>query len=79
LNFTLTGDHDPINIPDPPMYMDAYMGVPELWPGDNPRLGDKFIQCVSIAGFPNDSYPNILSILDNLPIAYRWSTRFIYL
>jgi type IV secretion system protein VirB4 len=79
LNFTLTGSLDPVNIPDPPMYLDAYLGVPELWPGDNPKLGSQFIQCVSIAGFPSSSYPNVLAVLDALPIAYRWSTRFIYL
>jgi len=79
LNFTLTGFSDPINVPDPAMYLDSYLGLAELWPGDTPRLGDQFIQVIAIAGFPSESTPNILSILDALPIAYRWSTRFIYL
>jgi type IV secretion system protein VirB4 len=79
LNFTITGSLSPVNIPDPPMYMDAYLGTEELWPGDTPRLGRQFIACVSITGFPHSSYPNILAILDALPIAYRWSTRMIYL
>jgi type IV secretion system protein VirB4 len=79
LNFTLTGSVTPVNIPDPPMYMDAYLGMEELWPGDTPRLGRQFIACVAITGFPSASYPNILAILDTLPIAYRWSTRMIYL
>jgi type IV secretion system protein TrbE len=79
LNFTVTGSLAPVNIPAPPMYMDAYLGMEELWPGDTPRLGRQFIACVSITGFPHSSYPNILAILDALPIAYRWSTRMIYL
>jgi type IV secretion/conjugal transfer VirB4 family ATPase len=79
LNFTLTGSLDPVNIPDPPMYLDAYLGISELWPGDTPRLGEQFIQVIAIAGFPSESYPNILGVLDTLPIPYRWSTRFLYL
>jgi type IV secretion system protein TrbE len=79
LNFTLSGAPDPVNIPDPPMYLDAYLNIGELWPGDIPRLSDELIQVVAIAGFPAESYPNILSVLDSLPIPYRWSTRFIYL
>ena len=79
LNFTLTGETNPINIPSPAMYLDAYLGLKDLWPGDRPKIGDQFVCCVSIAGFPSDSYPNILAVMDTLPIAYRWSTRFIYL
>jgi type IV secretion system protein TrbE len=79
LNFAVSGRHEPLNVPDPPMYMDAYLGLEELWPGDTPRLGNQFIACVSIAGFPSASYPNILAVLDALPVAYRWSTRMIYL
>lgn len=79
LNFTVSGSLAPMNIPDPPMYMDAYLGMADLYPGDTPRLGRQFMACVSITGFPHSSYPNILAILDALPIAYRWSTRMIYL
>lgn len=79
LNFTLTGDVSPINIPSCAMYLDCLLGMQDLWPGDMPRFGDQFVCSVSIAGFPGDSYPNMLAVLDTLPIAYRWSTRFIYL
>jgi type IV secretion system protein VirB4 len=61
------------------MYLDAYLGGQELWTGDTPRYGDKFICCVHIEGFPSQAYPNILGFLDSLPLTYRWSTRFIYL
>jgi len=79
LHFALTGESIALRIPDCPMYLDAWLGFPELWPGDTPKLGDKFISCVAIDGFPGSSYPGILDMLDGLPLAYRWSSRFIFL
>ena len=79
LHFALTNDPIALRIPDCPMYLDAWLGFPELWPGDTPKLGKKFISCVAIDGFPGHSYPGILDMLDGLPLAYRWSSRFIFL
>lgn len=79
LHFALTGESIALRIPDCPMYLDAWLGFPELWPGDTPKLRDKFISCVAIDGFPGSSYPGILDMLDGLPLAYRWSSRFIFL
>ncbi len=79
LHFVMNGEPVSLRIPDCPMYLDSWLGYQELWPGDTPKLGSKFIACVTIDGFPGHSYPGILNILDGLPIAYRWSTRFICL
>lgn len=79
LHFALTNDPIALRIPDCPMYLDAWLGFPELWPGDTPKLEKKFISCVAIDGFPGHSYPGILDMLDGLPLAYRWSSRFIFL
>ncbi|MEX8139970.1 transporter [Acinetobacter baumannii] len=79
LHFALTGETIQLRIPDCPMYLDAWLGYPELWPGDTPKLGNQFISCVAIEGFPGGSFPGILDILDNLPLAYRWSSRFIFM
>ncbi|HII2853127.1 TPA: transporter [Escherichia coli] len=79
LHFCLTGETVALRIPDCPMYLDAWLGYPELWPGDTPKLGEKFIACVAIEGFPGASYPGILDMLDSLPLPYRWSSRFIFL
>ncbi len=43
------------------------------------RIGNKFVQTVAIEGFPMESTPGILSALGELPIEYRWSTRFIFM
>jgi type IV secretion/conjugal transfer VirB4 family ATPase len=80
LQFCLTGDIDAkLNIPTSGMYLDAVMGGRDLWGGDTPKLGDKFIMCIGIEGFPAESSPGVLDVLDHLAIPYRWSSRFIYL
>jgi type IV secretion system protein VirB4 len=79
LHFALTGETMSLNIPPAGAYLDAVVGGRELWPGDTPRLGDQFICCIAIEGFPAESFPGILDCLDHLAIAYRWSTRMIYL
>ena len=68
-----------VNVPTIPMYADEYICGQELWVGDMPKIGENFICCVSLEGFPFQSYPNILEILEHLPIAYRWSNRMIML
>jgi len=50
-----------------------------MWTGVIPRIGNKFVQTVAIEGFPMESTPGILSALGELPIEYRWSTRFIFM
>ncbi|MEO9231587.1 MAG: transporter [Devosia sp.] len=79
LHFAISGKMNALRIPSCPMYMDSWLGYEELWPGNNPKLGDKYISCVAIDGFPSESYPGILSSLETLAIAYRWSSRFIFL
>ncbi|MDA8250716.1 MAG: transporter [Rhodospirillales bacterium] len=83
LHFALTGEEVALNIPPAGAYLDAVIGGRELWPGDTPRLGSalegRFICCVAIEGFPQESFPGILDALDHLAIPFRWSTRMIYL
>lgn len=71
-------DH-PVQLPSNPMYLDAYLGGQELWGGVVPKVGRQFIQIVAIEGFPLESYPGILASLAELPVAYRWSSRFIFM
>lgn len=79
LHFTITGESLALRIPDCPMYLDSWLGIPEFWPGDTPKIANKFISCVAISGFPGNSFPGILDMLDGLPLAYRWSSRFIFM
>lgn len=77
LNYTLIGKMHSIRLPNFPMYIDSILGS-EFQSGIIPILDDKYIQTISIDGFPSESYPNILNELDQLPFEYRWNTRFIF-
>jgi type IV secretion system protein TrbE len=79
LHFALTGEPIELNIPPAGAYLDAVLGGRELWAGDTPKLGDRFIACVAIEGFPMESWPQILDAIDHLAVPYRWSSRMIYL
>lgn len=78
LNFCLTGTSHPVRLPPVPMYIDQIIGA-EVQMGFVPVIGDKYIKCVTIDGYPSASYPGILAALAQLPMEYRWSTRFICL
>ncbi len=79
LHWISTGIRQPINLPSVPMYLDAVIGSQDLRGGIAPVVGDKHIRVIALDGFPQDSYPDVLSHLDQVPISYRWNTRFIYL
>ena len=79
LQFCVTGFNHPILLPSNPIYLDAIIGGQEMWGGVVPKVGRKFIQCVAIEGFPLESSPGMLSELTELPVEYRWSSRFIFM
>lgn len=79
LQFCVTGLNHPVILPDTPAYIDALIGGQEFFKGIIPKIGKKFIQCVAIEGFPLESHSEILNYLAELPIEYRWSTRFIFM
>lgn len=79
LQFCVTGNYHPVQLPSNPMYLDAVIGGQELWGGVVPKIGRKFIQVVSLEGFPLESTPGLLSALAELPSEYRWSSRFIFM
>ncbi|MBI2772560.1 MAG: conjugal transfer protein TrbE [Burkholderiales bacterium] len=79
LEFCVSGVQRPVQLPSLPMYLDAIIGAHPFAAGISPRVGDKHIKVIALDGFPQDSYPGILHVLDELDFPYRWSTRFIFL
>ena len=78
LQFCVTGIRQPIRLPRH-CYLDAVIGGQEMHGGVLPKIGRNYLQIVAIEGFPNESEPGILTSLGEMPIGYRWSTRFIFL
>ena len=71
-------DHSqPVNKPEIPMYLDALLADRPLLGGIAPQLGDKHLRTLSIMGFPGSSVPALLDQLNQLPLTYRWVTRYI--
>ncbi len=79
LNFCATGRTHGVNIPDCGAYLDTLIGGQDMDPGDVPIIGDSYLMCVTIDGFPAESVPNVLDSLCTLPVAYRFTQRMIYL
>lgn len=73
----LTGIDQPVRIPRNPMYLDALLGSEDFIAGLSPRIGTQHIAVLGIDGFPQESWPAMLSVLDGLQLQYRYSTRFI--
>lgn len=77
--YCISGDLRPVRLPKVPMYLDALIGCHAFASGVEPRIDEKVVKIVGIDGFPGESYPGILHVLDELNSPYRWSTRFIFL
>lgn len=76
--YCVSGIDRPVRLPTIPMYLDAVIGGHEFYGGNDPRVGDKHIAAVATTGFAQESYPGVMSSLDDLSLEYRWSTRFIF-
>lgn len=77
VNYCLTGENHEIEIPKTPFYVDSLLSYHDFYPKLTPQIDDGFIGVVSINGFPARSKPNILRLLDSLPMQYRINFRFI--
>lgn len=79
VNFCIVGRKQNINLPPVGMYMDSCLGCYRVIAGLHPKIDTSFVAVVSIEGFPQESYPNILNVLASLNLNYRWNTRFIFM
>lgn len=79
LEYCVTGSQRPFRMAEVPMYLDAVLGRHDFATGFEPRIGKKHVAALAIDGFPGSSFPGILDFLSRLPVAYRWSNRFIFM
>ena len=79
LQHCLSGELQPMRVPERPMYLDALLGSEPLVGGIAPRLGNRHLAVISIDGLPQESCPAMLAELDGLPLEYRFSSRFVCL
>ena len=79
LHYCSTGIMRTVRVPHPDISFDALIAGQDFYPSLTPRVGDLFIGAVSIEGMHTFTEPAMLAVFDQLPLRYRWSTRFIFL
>lgn len=62
-----------------PIFLQYLLAKEDVIVDNNPKIGNKYLTCISIYDLPNTVYPGILDEISNLNIEFRFNTRFIYL
>lgn len=78
LRASLTGEMALLRSPGA-MYIDGALGAGDFWTGLRCRIGELFVGVVAIDGFPSHTHPQMLEGLAEIPLACRWSTRYLCL
>ena len=79
LHYCSTGIMRSVRVPHPDISFESLIAGQDFYPSLTPRVGDLFIGAVSIEGMHTFTEPAMLAVFDQLPLRYRWSTRFIFL
>ncbi len=77
LHSTISTKNHRVVCPENPMYLDAFLADSPLVGGIAPELGGYHLRTISILSFPAGTTPSILDQLNQLPMCYRFVTRFI--
>ncbi len=79
LHTCITGLPHSIKLPHTPVYLDTLLASQDFIGGLQPQIGIHSIKIISIMGLPLESQPGLLNLFEQLPLAFRWSNRFIFL
>lgn len=79
LNKCINGLDYVVKVPKNPVFLQQILANQDAVLDSFPKIGKQYVQLVSIMGFPNESYPGIMHILNEIPFEYRWTTRFIFM
>ncbi|NJL50603.1 MAG: VirB4 family type IV secretion/conjugal transfer ATPase [Blastochloris sp.] len=78
IRYCITGENHPVRLPEIPMYLD-WLVTAEYQHGLTPTVDGRYVGVIAIDGLPAESWPGILNVLDEMPLTYRWSSRFMFL
>lgn len=76
LYYCLSGRPAQINLPKAGMSLPGLLAA-DFTPGHTPVVNNEFVCCVTIDGFPGESFPGITDALTVLGIPYRFTQRWI--
>ena len=66
-----------VSVPENPMYIDSLLTDTPFSGGLAPKLGPRHLKTVSIRGYISRTFPGLLDSLNQLPIEYRWTVRYL--
>lgn len=78
LNRCITGNTTLVSVPKNPVFLQQILANQDFIADSYPKIGNKYIQTVSITGFPLESFPGVMNALNTIDFEYRWTTRFIF-
>jgi len=64
-------------VPPEPFHLDGLLTDAPLTGGLSPRLGAKHLRIISVRSFVSSTEPGLLDVLNRVPVACRWVTRFL--
>jgi len=72
-----TRRHLPMSVPPVPFHLDEMLTDDDLAGGFEPKLGNQFLQTVSVRAYPHRTLPGLLDGLNQLALPYRWVVRWL--
>ena len=76
VNACVNGNWQPTRLPEFPYYLDCFLAR-DCFNGDHMKYNDEYVQCISLMNYPAGTFPTILYSLQTMPVAFRWSNRFL--
>ena len=78
LHSTVSTKQQRVAVPHTPIELDYLLTDTPVTGGNAPKIGEHYINVVTIKNFPHSTTPGILDQLNHLGFSYRWVTRFIF-
>lgn len=79
LHAIITGKEQTLVSPPEGIMLNTYLASEDFYNDFTPVIGNQHIGVLALDELPTHSYPGILEILNDFPIPYRWSSRFVSL
>jgi type IV secretion system protein TrbE len=79
LHWCVTGINQPLAVPPVYVPLSTVIADQPLVTGWYPQIGDLHVRVLSFDGYSQGTEPDALRFLYDLPMEFRWSTRFIFL
>lgn len=77
LNFCINGEDQDVHVPK--IFLQTVLGNKDLIVENYPKIGNKYIQAITVYGIDADVIPGMMDILNYMNIEFRFNSRYIFL